>query len=69
MKKLICDLCGKEITEVDVDHARLVIATSKFGRPESKDLHIACAVRLNNKINSFIAEEQKKEKNIDGFPW
>lgn len=61
MTRLICDMCGREITDVEIDHARLVLATRKFGKPVTRDLHISCATRLNNKIDSFFAEVKEKE--------
>lgn len=60
MTKKCCDLCGKEITKAETSYAKMVIADSVLGPYVYLDLHTECATRLNNKINSFLAEAQAK---------
>lgn len=59
MKKLICDFCGMEI-EGESDYAKMTLVDG-LGTVE-RDFHISCSVRVKNKLDSFCAEEMKKEE-------
>lgn len=57
MNKLICDLCGKEI-ESKADYAGMIIHSNSI--QFTRDFHVACSVRLDNVINSFLSEAKAK---------
>ena len=59
MRKLICDFCGREI-DGESDYAKLTLSGGL--RTVERDFHVSCSVRVKNKIDSFCAEEMKKEK-------
>lgn len=59
MRKLFCDLCGREI-EGESDHAKLTLVGGL--RTVERDFHLSCSVRVKNKLDSFCDEERKREE-------
>lgn len=62
MRKLFCDMCGREI-EGESDHAKMTLVGGL--RTVERDFHLSCSVRLKNKLDSFCAEEMKKEQEAN----
>lgn len=61
MQKTYCDFCGKEITHSDdrVDITFDGNGPRSYFLDETKHAHFSCAVRVKNKLNEFIAENQQ----------
>ena len=61
MVKIFCDCCGKEI-EAKKEHglfSEVKLRMSQYEKEENFHLHIACAVRLKNKIGTFVKEARE----------
>lgn len=58
MKRMFCDLCGKEIAN---DTTWAWVSIGGVNKVKDKDLHIECAIRINNLIDRFCHAVQHNE--------
>jgi len=52
MKKIFCDLCGKEIQDIKNGYSHMAFHDGR--NLEEKHLHIECAVRVGNFLNRYF---------------
>lgn len=59
MKKLFCDLCGKEIplNNIKTDYGYMSFVNNNHA--EEKHLHTECAVRVKNLLESYFHAVQQ----------
>lgn len=58
MKRMFCDLCGKEIAN---DTTWAWVSVGGVNSVKGKDLHIECATRINDLIDMFCHAVQHNE--------